>query len=324
MDKALKQRLVGATILIALAVIFLPMLLDGPSPESPRVIAIDPPERGDFEFETRRLPLDGSETAPLPAGQSEPRPVPTEAPPQALPVRTENETPVPDQLPADPGETSGTSEPDGVGQEPLVVNDAPAEATVSEDDQQTTAAVSEPESEPPATAEATASPATGSTVAVQVASLSSADGAAQLRQRLEAMGFDTDTEQVAAAGGELIRVRAVGFADAAAAGSAAERIAQAIDGVTPRVVGAVSADTAGTLSRWVVQVGSFSNANNADNLVQRLREAGFQAFSEAGESGGRTIHKVRVGPELQRGRAESLQQRIASELQIRGMVVSYP
>ena len=34
MDAPLKQRLIGAAVLVALAVIFLPMLVDGPEPPS--------------------------------------------------------------------------------------------------------------------------------------------------------------------------------------------------------------------------------------------------------------------------------------------------
>ncbi|RXE43711.1 sporulation protein, partial [Xanthomonas perforans] len=34
MDTALKQRLIGAIVLVALAVIFLPMLVKGPAPSS--------------------------------------------------------------------------------------------------------------------------------------------------------------------------------------------------------------------------------------------------------------------------------------------------
>ena len=34
MDAPLKQRLVGAAVLVALAVIFLPMLVKGPAPDS--------------------------------------------------------------------------------------------------------------------------------------------------------------------------------------------------------------------------------------------------------------------------------------------------
>jgi DedD protein len=57
MDQALKQRLVGATILIALAVIFLPMLLDGENHDGQATRPIDIPERPDVDFKTRRLPV---------------------------------------------------------------------------------------------------------------------------------------------------------------------------------------------------------------------------------------------------------------------------
>lgn len=59
MDKVLKRRLVGATILIALAVIFIPMLLEDPGTEyGERQLAIDLPRSSDADREIRRLPLD--------------------------------------------------------------------------------------------------------------------------------------------------------------------------------------------------------------------------------------------------------------------------
>ena len=57
MDQALKQRLVGATILIALAVIFLPLLLDGEGADGQRTQPIEIPDRPEVEFQTRRLPI---------------------------------------------------------------------------------------------------------------------------------------------------------------------------------------------------------------------------------------------------------------------------
>ena len=60
MDSSLKQRLVGAVVLIALAVIFLPMLVKGPAPDSgvsdvPLDIPAEPKAAGDTA--TRDLPL---------------------------------------------------------------------------------------------------------------------------------------------------------------------------------------------------------------------------------------------------------------------------
>ena len=59
MDKALKQRLVGASVLIILAVIVLPMLLSGRSDTlntESRQIEL-PPKPEELSFETRRFPV---------------------------------------------------------------------------------------------------------------------------------------------------------------------------------------------------------------------------------------------------------------------------
>jgi len=60
MEPALKQRLIGAMVLVALAVIFLPMLIKGPAPASgasdvPLTLPDQP--QGSGELETRELPL---------------------------------------------------------------------------------------------------------------------------------------------------------------------------------------------------------------------------------------------------------------------------
>ncbi len=59
MDIALKQRLIGAVILVALAVIFLPLLVRGPAPDSgvADVPLKAPSAPNDAKFETRELPL---------------------------------------------------------------------------------------------------------------------------------------------------------------------------------------------------------------------------------------------------------------------------
>ncbi|MDQ3269989.1 MAG: SPOR domain-containing protein, partial [Pseudomonadota bacterium] len=58
MEPALKQRLIGAAVLVALAVIFLPMLIKGPAPESGvSDVSLDMPPSPGGEYETRELPL---------------------------------------------------------------------------------------------------------------------------------------------------------------------------------------------------------------------------------------------------------------------------
>ncbi|MGY1459257.1 MULTISPECIES: SPOR domain-containing protein [unclassified Luteimonas] len=58
MDSGLKQRLVGAAVLIALAVIFLPMLVQGPAPDSGvSDLSLQVPATPSGDYVTRDLPL---------------------------------------------------------------------------------------------------------------------------------------------------------------------------------------------------------------------------------------------------------------------------
>lgn len=58
MERALKQRLIGAAVLIAIAVIFLPMLVKGPAPVSGAAdVSLEVPKTPQDGFETRDLPL---------------------------------------------------------------------------------------------------------------------------------------------------------------------------------------------------------------------------------------------------------------------------
>jgi DedD protein len=55
---------------------------------------------------------------------------------------------------------------------------------------------------------------------------------------------------------------------------------------------------------WAVQLGSFANRANADNLVHQLKAQGFAVYVLSGGSGAATRHRVRVGPLTDRDAAE--------------------
>lgn len=77
-------------------------------------------------------------------------------------------------------------------------------------------------------------------------------------------------------------------------------------------------------SGWVIQLGSFSQESNARDLDAKLRKAGYPAFVEPVTQSGKRVYRVRVGPEVMRGEAEKLRDRITAEFDIKGIVVSYP
>ena len=81
------------------------------------------------------------------------------------------------------------------------------------------------------------------------------------------------------------------------------------------------AATAGRL--WAVQLGSFSDRSNAEKLAADLREGGYAAFLSALSTGGRELHRVRVGPQKDREAAEGVASALASAGHD-GQVVTHP
>ncbi|HEX7374878.1 MAG TPA: SPOR domain-containing protein [Steroidobacteraceae bacterium] len=61
---------------------------------------------------------------------------------------------------------------------------------------------------------------------------------------------------------------------------------------------------------WSVQVGAFGAAGTAGKLVADLKAAGFSAYISPISRGGKTLHRVRVGPEAARADADKLATRL--------------
>jgi DedD protein len=74
----------------------------------------------------------------------------------------------------------------------------------------------------------------------------------------------------------------------------------------------------------VVQVGGFADEKNAQQLRDRLVQAGFSAFIDSSQPGGKIPHKVKVGPEPDRARAQALRDRLFSQEHIQGFVTAQP
>jgi DedD protein len=61
---------------------------------------------------------------------------------------------------------------------------------------------------------------------------------------------------------------------------------------------------------WAVQVGAFGSAESARKLVGDLKKDGFSAYIAPLQRGGKTLHRVRVGPAATRADADRLAARI--------------
>lgn len=119
MERHLKERLVGAAILVAIAVIFIPMLLDESPRREDRITGSNIPARPDHEFSSSIVPLEPPTAEPAPADQvapsakqppepaTEPAPEqpaePSVSPPEPMPTASE---PV-QTAAADPGKSAG-------------------------------------------------------------------------------------------------------------------------------------------------------------------------------------------------------------------------
>lgn len=75
---------------------------------------------------------------------------------------------------------------------------------------------------------------------------------------------------------------------------------------------------------WAVQVGSFTKRETAEKLRDRLRKSGYRAFVTSAQAAGKTVVRVRVGPELERADADQLRKRIEKDLQLQAKVVVHP
>ncbi len=120
MDRALKERIIGAAVLVLVVVLVVPVFLDGP-PEEGAVVSERVPLPGQSDQETRTVVLDRDRSSPVPASEGSepavttPRPQPApvraatesepEAEPEAKPAQPE---PAPEETPQTAADSSST------------------------------------------------------------------------------------------------------------------------------------------------------------------------------------------------------------------------
>ena len=324
MDKVLKRRLIGASILIALAVIFLPMLLVGPEPDlDDRGLRQPLPERPTDAREIRRIPLN-PDLARVPQERTAAPAEPVQPPPEpvAEPPRREQ----PEEIVLNPARTDPP--PDEPETEASAAR--PPEPRAEAGDAETVAAQDQAETvEPEPEAVGTPDPPPAAPTAadgrwvVQVASFGSLESSRATRERLEALGHEVITDEVVRGDTLLYRLRTGPYPDRGRADTARGQIGATVAGVEPIVreiePGALQAEPG-----FAIQVGSFASLENAERETARLRGLGFEAFRMSEDASGRAIWKVLVGTVSSRDAAESLRSRLTAEAGVEGLVVSHP
>lgn len=74
---------------------------------------------------------------------------------------------------------------------------------------------------------------------------------------------------------------------------------------------------------WAVQLGSFSNKDNAEKLAADLRKQGYAAFLSQLDTDSGQLHRVRIGPQKDRESAEAMAARLL-KVGHKGQVVPHP
>ena len=195
MDRALKERIIGATVLVLFVVLVVPVFLDGPS-NSGAVISEQVPLPGQSGEENQTIILHRDRTQPVPAASSNNPPANEPQEQQERPVSSTPAAPAP-QREVEP-ERTPDPEPQPVQKEPEVV----------------VAAVAEPAS------------STGMW-AVQLGSFGKQENAEKLATDLKKLGFAAFRSQLSTASGQLHRVRVGPQKDRESAETVAEQLSKA-------------------------------------------------------------------------------------------------
>ena len=79
----------------------------------------------------------------------------------------------------------------------------------------------------------------------------------------------------------------------------------------PTAESATPQPAASPTGMWAVQLGSFSNKENAEDLAASLRKQGYAAFVSQLQTDNGILHRVRIGPQKDRASAEAMAARLA-------------
>ena len=335
MDTALKQRLIGAVVLVALAVIFLPMLIKGPAPDSGvSDVPLTVPATPGGQYETRELPLVTPGNAPAGGvvGMDNDAPAASTSASEAIPLGAESTGTAAPMLPAS---TAGGNFAVNFG---AYATPADAEAVIARLKQSSLPAFREP---------ATINGKTAYRVRIgPYAERADAEAvrlqAAQVRSDVKAQVVTLDAPATAPASTPAATVATAPVTTQALPPEPAKPV-QAPPAETSKPVATAPKPVVATPTPtpapakpveapkpaaanvgFAVQLGAFSHAADANAMRDKLRANGFSAFVEQVKTDKGTLSRVRVGPVASRAEADQLKAKVAAKVGISGMVRPHP
>jgi len=349
MEPSLKTRLLGAAVLIALAVLFLPMMFPStpPKTDADQTVSLAIPPAPDRELQSRTLDVAPAGTPPangVAAGSTPATPPATPASAPAAVVTPGNgnrlasvdiATRKPaDALPEDFATPAAANKPAvAAATKPAA---KPAPATV-------------PAATPPAPALPAGTAARGS-YSINLSAYADHAKADALVQKVKALGYPVSTAATTQAGKSLTRVTAGPFETRAAAEAARLKIVAAVPGApaslsskpetqaadvapAPRPATAPAATPAASpavpaaaphAGGFAVQVAAVSSEADATRLRDKLRAAGIPGYVDSVAAGSGKLWRVRAGPQTQRDDAVRLKDQIKAKVGLDGVVVTAP
>ncbi len=336
----MKTRLLGAAVLIALAVLFVPMFFSStpPAPGGDQAVSLAIPPAPDRDLQTRTMSL--APDAAKSASSAVSQPVQTVAPAQGERLATvEIGSSRPRDVETDP-EAGKPPQPTRIipgsgaspGQ-PVIPQQTKADTSATAARSLPVATVTPPRPVPAAVTRPSA-PAVGrGSYTLNLSAYASAEGAANLERRVRALGYPVTGRAITQAGKPRTLVLAGPFETRTAAEAARLKITGSIPGVPARLEqdasqdNAVATPAAATTARaggWAVQLAAMSGQADANVLRDKLRANGFDGFVDSVQSGGKQLWRVRAGPQTQRSDAQRLHDQIKAKLGIDGNIVAVP
>ncbi|OOW73885.1 sporulation protein [Xanthomonas axonopodis pv. martyniicola] len=360
MDTALKQRLIGAIVLVALAVIFLPMLVKGPAPSSgvADVPLEAPAAPANGEFETRELPLVTPGNAPAGGALGMAgAPAPVQNNPDAADLAAPSSTPSAPEVAAGNyavnfGAYATSADADAViarlkqaqlpgfsektqisGRPAWRVRVGPyADQAQAESARLQAVKVRSDVNAQVVTLDANAaapSPVASTPAPAPAPKPSSSVAAASTTAPTKTESLPPEPAKAVAAAPKPVEVAKpaptkpeVTKPEVTKPISAKPELAAKPEPAKPVVTAPVA--PAASAVGFAVQLGAFGRAEDADALRDRVRAAGFSAFVEQVRTDKGALNRVRVGPVANRADAEQLRAQVAAKVGISGMVRPHP